>query len=54
MEDDYGMIDGIINNGKSVAEKEKERPSVLAQLKAILPRQPKKDKPKTRRKEMER
>lgn len=42
MEDDYGMIDGIINNGKSPAVKEqeklsaptKEKPSVLAQLKA--------------------
>lgn len=54
VEDDYGMIDGIINNGKSAAEKEKERPSVLAQLKAKPPRQPKKEKTKTRRKEMER
>ena len=54
VEDDYGMIDGIINNGKSDAEKEKERPSVLAQLKANPPCQLRKDKPKTRRKEMER
>lgn len=54
VEDDYGMIDGIINNGKSAAEKEKERPSVLALLKAKPPRQLRKDKPKTRRKEMER
>lgn len=54
VEDDYGMIDGIINNGKSAAEKEKERPSVLAQLKAKTPRQPKKEKTKTRHKEMER
>ena len=54
VEDDYGMIDGVINNGKSAAEKEKERPSVLAQLKAKPPRQTKKDKSKTRRKEMER
>ena len=54
VEDDYGMIDGIINNGNSAAEKEKERPSVLAQLKAKPPRQPKKEKTKTRRKEMER
>ena len=54
VEDDYGMIDGIINNGKSAAEKEKERPSVLAQLKANPPCQLRKDKPKTRRKEMER
>ena len=44
MEDDYGMIDGIINNGKAPAAKEtekppttlKEKPSVLAQLKAQL------------------
>lgn len=42
LEDDYGMIDGIINNGKLPAVKEqekfpvppKEKPSVLAQLKA--------------------
>ena len=31
MEDDYGMLDGIINNGKAPATE--ERPSVLAQLK---------------------
>lgn len=31
MEDDYGMLDGIINNGKSPATE--ERSSVLAQLK---------------------
>lgn len=31
MEDDYGMIDGIINNGKK--ETDIERPSVLEQLK---------------------
>ena len=43
MEDDYGMIDGIINNGKSPArvEQEKqtekqtdERPSVLEKLRS--------------------
>ena len=28
MEDDYGMIDGIINNG----ERSKDKPSVLGQL----------------------
>ena len=32
LEDDYGMIDGIINNGK--AGSERERPSVLEKLKA--------------------
>ena len=37
MEDDYGMIDGIINNGpkQTVAEQE-ERSSILAKLKAPL------------------
>ena len=36
MEDDYGMIDGIINNGKAdrIREAEEKRPSVLEQLKA--------------------
>ena len=35
LEDDYGMIDGIINNGpkQTVAEQE-ERSSILAKLKA--------------------
>lgn len=33
MEDDYGMIDGIINNGKAPALE--ERPSVLEQLKEM-------------------
>lgn len=32
LEDDYGMIDGIVNNGKKEAPSE-ERPSVLEQLK---------------------
>ena len=36
MEDDYGMIDGIINNGRSEAVKEK--PSVLEQLKSSKPK----------------
>lgn len=33
MEDDYGMLDGIINNGKSPVTEEK--PSVLGQLKEM-------------------
>ena len=33
MEDDYGMLDGIINNGKAPASE--ERPSVLGQLKEM-------------------
>ncbi len=34
VEDDYGMLDGIINNGKSAALQEsRERPSVVDQLK---------------------
>ena len=36
MEDDYGMIDGIINNGRSEAVKEK--PSVMEQLKSTKPK----------------
>lgn len=31
MEDDYGMIDGIINNGKAVKD-EPEKPSVVERL----------------------
>ena len=31
MEDDYGMLDGIVNNGKAPVTE--ERSSVLAQLK---------------------
>lgn len=40
MEDDYGMIDGTINNGKAdrMKEREGQRPSVLDQLKAEPPR----------------
>lgn len=35
MEDDYGMIDGIINNGpKQAVAKQEERSSILAKLKA--------------------
>jgi len=35
MEDDYGMIDGIINNGKSASvEAGEKKPSVLEQLKS--------------------
>lgn len=37
MEDDYGMIDGIINNGK----RESERPSVAEQLRKASSRKPK-------------
>ena len=33
MEDDYGMLDGIINNGKAPVNE--ERPSVLGQLKEM-------------------
>ena len=46
MEDDYGMIDGIINNGKAdrIKESAEQRPSVLEQLKAgpVLPEHPEK------------
>jgi hypothetical protein len=33
MEDDYGMIDGIINNGKAPQLEEANKPSVLEKLK---------------------
>ena len=39
LEDDYSMIDGIINNGRAdrVKEGEEKRPSVLQQLRESLP-----------------
>ena len=37
LEDDYGMIDGIINNGK----REPERPSVVEQLRKVADHRPK-------------
>ena len=40
MEDDYGMIDGIINNGRGEAVREK--PSVMEQLRRAKPKQQKK------------
>ena len=48
MEDDYGMLDGVINNGKAPATE--ERPSVLEQLKKMLvfdtsPRKPSRSHP---------
>lgn len=47
MEDDYGMLDGVINNGKAPATE--ERPSVLEQLKDIpvpdTPRKPSRSHP---------
>ena len=48
LEDDYGMIDGIINNGKK-----EEPPSVLEQLKAKPPERDRPAKP-VREKEVER
>ena len=33
MEDDYGMIDGVINNGKAPQLEEANKTSVLEQLK---------------------
>ena len=45
-EDDFGMIDGIINNGKSASQK----PSVVEQLKN-QPSTPKKDAPSKKQKE---
>ena len=55
MEDDYGMIDGIINNGKApVKEESKEKkPSVIEQLKNQPQQSRKKSTPKkTKEKEL--
>ena len=51
MEDDYGMIDGIINNGQRNSPEEKnatpaERESVLSKLKSIQPQEPNKTAPR--------
>ena len=47
MEDDYGMLDGVINNGKSPAVE--DRPSILGQLKDMVvpdtPRKPSRSHP---------
>ena len=52
MEDDYGMIDGIINNGKSAAVAAKElhhdeRPSVLEKLRSFSKNVPQETMKKT-------
>lgn len=49
MEDDYGMIDGIINNGKSPQMEDANKPSVLEQLKST--HEPEFHKPPSRPKE---
>lgn len=57
MEDDYGQIDGIINNGKAPAleEQKKEPPSILAKLSEPLPdRKPRDHAAPKKNKEMER
>ena len=56
LEDDYGMIDGIINNGDRRKDEEEKKPSVLEKLhekkkeateaEASRPKLPKKDKAK--------
>ena len=46
MEDDYGMIDGIINNGKAPGKEEEKKPSVMEKLKSSQPPAQKKSKPK--------
>lgn len=57
MEDDYGMIDGIINNGDRRKDQEEKKPSVRerlqekkkeAEFEAAKPKQPVKDKSKDR------
>lgn len=57
MEDDYGMIDGIINNGDRRKDQEEKKPSVMgklqekkkeAEFEAAKPKKPVKDKSKDR------
>lgn len=55
MEDDYGMIDGIINNGKAPGKEDSKdkKPSVMEKLKSSQPPSQKKSKPKkTKEKEI--
>ncbi len=55
MEDDYGMIDGIINNGKAPGKEDsrEKKPSVMEKLKSSQPPSQKKSKPKkTKEKEI--
>lgn len=55
MEDDYGMIDGIINNGKAPGKEDfkEKKPSVMEKLKSSQPPAQKKSKPKkTKEKEL--
>ena len=50
MEDDLGMIDGIINNGRSASNQTEKKPSVIEQLKS-QPSSPKKTAPYKKNKE---
>jgi len=50
MEDDLGMIDGIINNGRSASNQTEKKPSVVEQLKS-QPCSPKKTAPSRKHKE---
>lgn len=55
IEDDYGMIDGIINNGKAPGKEDfkEKKPSVMEKLKSSQPPSQKKSKPKkTKEKEI--
>ena len=49
LEDDYGMIDGIINNGKAPGKEDdkEKKPSVIDQLKSQLKSQPKQSRKKS-------
>ena len=57
VEDDYGLIDGIINNGKApgLADEKKEPPSILSRLsEPLLDRKPRELAAPKKNKEMER
>ena len=53
MEDDYGMIDGIINNGSKTQQELEKKPSILAKLREPLPEKPPKSTAHSKSAEME-
>ena len=52
-EDDYGMIDGIINNGSKTQQEPEKKPSILAKLREPLPEKPPKTTAHSKSAEME-
>ena len=53
LEDDYGMIDGIINNGKAPGKEDEKKSSVMEKLKSSQPQQSRKKSNQKKNKEKE-